>query len=164
MKRMLWIVLAPALAFAQPPLPTPSNAPQGDFNGLKTKLAEGLQSSIGVMQQASDCLSASLEQSRFESCYQAMPDSMRQQLQNLVFNTQPLTYSADTRQRSIDVMTGWIQQSRSLIACFQSAPDMDRVQDCFDAPTAVAGNASGGSTAPPPPQGGMGKPQLSEDW
>ncbi|MET0029209.1 MAG: hypothetical protein ABW101_16390 [Candidatus Thiodiazotropha sp.] len=164
MKRMLWIVLTPTLAFAQPPQPNPSSAPQADFIGLKTKLADGLQSSIGVMQQTSSCLSAVQEQGGFEGCYQAMPASMRQELQSLVFNTQPLTYTVDSRQRSIDIMTTWIQQSRSLIACFQQASDMDNVQGCFDTATAVAGNGSGVSTPPPQPQGGMGRTQLSEDW
>ncbi|MET0091195.1 MAG: hypothetical protein ABW068_14475 [Candidatus Thiodiazotropha sp.] len=113
------------------------------------------------MQQTSSCLSAAQEQGGFEGCYQAMPASMRQELQTLVFNTQPLTYTADTRQRSIDILTAWIQQSRSLIACFQQASDMDNVQGCFDTATEVAGNGSGTSTQP---QGGMGRTQLSEDW
>ncbi len=161
MKRMLWMLLVPTLVLAQQPQ---SNPASGDFNGLRTKLAQSLQSSLTVMQTARSCLAGAREQTGFEGCFKQIPASMRQELQTTVFATQPTTYSPENQQRSLQTLDGWIQGSQSLIGCFQGAIDMDRLQACFGSSPKSTTNPSPGGITPAPEPMGAGKPQLSEDW
>jgi hypothetical protein len=164
MKGILWLLLLPNLAIAQQPLTNAKAPSQEAFDGLKSKLTQSLQSSQTAMEQAKICLTGAQDQRKFDECFNQMPDAMKRELQTTVSPTQPLTYSDDSRQRSIETLESWIQSFQNIVGCFDAAPNVEQLKSCFGTGSSTVSTNIDSSTNRVPLSGDSTNTQLSDDW
>lgn len=146
MKGILCLLLLPAWVFAQQPMLNAKAPTQESLNGLKNKLIQRLQSNQTAMEQAKHCLSAGKGQANFEKCYDQLPESMRQQIQSSLSPSQPLSYSADTQRRFIQILGSWILSSQTTVGCFEAARDVEQLKKCFGGGSADTSTNLDGNT------------------
>ena len=164
MKGILWFLVVPGIALAQQSATDNATNSQETFDGLKNKLVTTLQSTLGDMEHGHKCLMSVREQAGFETCLKQMPESMKQDLVAMLSPDQPLNYSADTCQRSLQVLEGWILNSYSLISCFNGANDINQVKSCIGTSSNTESNLTSGSSSQTPNQKDNGEAQQSGDW
>jgi hypothetical protein len=164
MKGTLYLLLLPSWVFAQQSMMDTKAPSQANFNELKSKLTQSLQSSQTTMEKAKDCLSVVQDQAGFEDCYNRMPESMRQELRITASSSQPIIYTEDSRHRSIQILDNWLQSSQATIGCFDVATNDEQIKNCLGMDSTNTSIKFNSNTKRLTEQGGDNSTQLSKEW
>ena len=139
MKYLLPLMIAPAIAFAQPP-DQGEMSKQDYFDGIKVRMVQMIEVTVPAMEKTQVCLEKAGDKQALNGCVEIMAAAQRELMgpkgaargEQKVLPKPDIEWSDETRNKMLEDLVRAIKESKVAGSCFESSGTPDQMDACME--------------------------------